>query len=96
MLALRHPVREHRMMAIQLLGDMKSQAAVPAFRSIIRAGDDFYAIRQIIVALSKIGNDECLDIIRSLKDHESRLVSRFARQMLKSFHTVSRRSPSRD
>src|SRR5208283_1840464 len=52
--ALDHPIRETRMMAIQLLGELKSTAALPAFRSILRAEDDVYIIREIARSLAAL------------------------------------------
>jgi hypothetical protein len=38
-LALKHPIRENRMVAIQILGELKSQAAIAPFESILREED---------------------------------------------------------
>lgn len=75
---LRHPVRENRMMAIRLLGEMRSKAALSSFAAMLETEEDFYVIRVIIVALEKIGNEESRDMIRRLKTHTSRLVRKAA------------------
>jgi hypothetical protein len=73
-LALQHPVKENRMLAIQLLGDLHSKSAIPVFRSILREGDDFYVIREIVRSLHKIGGSESDDLLRTIRKHKSRLV----------------------
>jgi hypothetical protein len=72
--ALEHPIRENRMLAIQLLGDLRSRLAVPAFGAILREEDDFYVIREIARALSRIGTAESRELLRSLGQHRSALV----------------------
>lgn len=79
---LRHPIRENEMMAIQLLGELQSEEAVPVFASILETEKDFYVIREIILSLDKIGNTESKNLILNLKTHKSRLVRRVAAQML--------------
>ena len=81
--ALDHPIRETRMMAIQLLGELKSTAALPAFRSILRAEDDVYIIREIARSLACIGNDESRALLANLKNHRASLVSRLADELLR-------------
>jgi hypothetical protein len=57
-LALRHPVRENRILAIQLLGDIRSKSAISAFGYILHEENDFYVIREIIHSLRKIAGVE--------------------------------------
>lgn len=40
-LSAKHPIRENRMIAIQLLGKLRSQAAPPVFESILASERDF-------------------------------------------------------
>lgn len=79
--ALKHPVRENRMMAIQLLGEIESKSAVAAFASILESESDFYVIREIINSLKKIASAESLDLIRKQHNHPSRLVRKLAREI---------------
>ena len=81
--ALDHPIRETRMMAIELLGELKSTAALPAFRTILRAEDDVYIIREIARSLACIGNDESRALLANLKNHRASLVSRLADKLLR-------------
>lgn len=80
--ALHHPIRENRMMAAQVLGEMKSIDAISAFKEIIETSDDYYLIREILLALKKIGSPESKDIISQLRAHKSSLVSRAAKNLL--------------
>lgn len=73
-LSLRHPLRENRMMAIRLLGDLKSEKAVAALECILESEQDFYVLRESIHALAGIGSAESMRIIRGLRNHPSRLV----------------------
>lgn len=73
-LALRHPVKEDRMMAILILGDRGSGTAVPVFRCMLDGEEDIYIVHEIIRALLKIGTDECYDVLQGLGNHPSRLV----------------------
>jgi len=72
--ALRHPIRENRMMAIQLLGDLKCRAAIPAFISILDSESDFYVVREVIRSLEKNDDDESRTVMNRLKSHQSKLV----------------------
>lgn len=49
-LALRHPIRENRLIAIQILGDLKCEQALGAFREILREEDHFYVLRDVLQA----------------------------------------------
>ena len=72
--ALLHPVRENRMMAIQVLGALRSRLALPMFASILETEKDFYVIREILIALHKIGAAESKKMILQLKTHQSALI----------------------
>ncbi|MBN1366031.1 MAG: hypothetical protein JW976_14585 [Syntrophaceae bacterium] len=79
--ALYHPVRENRMMAAQVLGDIKSKDAVPVFKKIIETQDDYYFIKEILLALKKIGGTESRNMILHLKTHKSNLIRRAAKDL---------------
>ncbi len=80
--ALSHPVRENRMMASQVLGDIKSKNAIPVFKEIVETSDDYYLIKEILLALKKIGGSESKNVISHLQTHKSNLVSRAAKNLL--------------
>ena len=66
------------MMAIQLLGELRSTSALPDFASILQEEDDFYVIREIAQALGRIGTRESRGMLRDLEHHSSSLVRRLA------------------
>jgi len=73
-LALRHPIRENRMLAIQLLGDLRSNSAVPVFSSIIQEENNFYVIREIVRSLRRIGGEKSKELLSALSKDRSKLV----------------------
>jgi HEAT repeat protein len=83
-LALRHPLRENRLMAIRLLGELKSQMALALFESMLKTEEDFFVVREVIYSLTKIGNENERNrqIIQALRDHPSRLVRILAEEVL--------------
>ena len=80
--ALRYPVRENRMMAIQSLGEMYSRVALPYFAAILETEEDFFVIREILYSLEKIGNTESRNIIRRLMTHKSKMVRETAKRLI--------------
>lgn len=78
--ALKHPIRENRMMAIQILGERRSYGAVSRLAAILETESDVYVIREIMHALSQIGNESSRDLIEQLKTHPSKLVREKAAQ----------------
>jgi HEAT repeat protein len=75
-LALNHPIRESCMMAIRLLGDLKSNRAVATFEAMLETEEDFYLVREIVWSLQKIGTARSREIIQRLRYHPSGLVRR--------------------
>lgn len=73
-LALKHPIRENRRLAIQLLGDLRSMKAITVFESILQHETDFYVIREIVRSLRKIGGKDSEQLLSSLSEHSSSLV----------------------
>lgn len=73
-LTLSHALRENRMMAIRLLGDLGSDRAVAAFEAMLETEEDFYIVREIIWSLQKIGTARRREIIQRLRYHPSSLV----------------------
>jgi HEAT repeat protein len=82
-LALHHPVRENRMMAIRILGDLASQAAVPALGDLLECEKDYYVIREIIGSLFKIGGPEAIQRIERLQGHHSEMVRKLVKMVLR-------------
>lgn len=76
LLTLHHPLPEHQMIAIQLLGLGKYGRAVPVFAEMIAAGQDVYVLREIAVALSQMDTADSRRVLERLRDHPSPVVRR--------------------
>jgi hypothetical protein len=79
-LALRHPLPENQLMAVRLLGDLRSTRAVEYFQEMLAADANFYLVREIVRSLRRIGTGEAEAIIMGLRGHPSRLVRKMAHQ----------------
>jgi hypothetical protein len=77
-LALRHPLPENQLMAVRLLGDLRSTRAVSFFQEMLAGDTDFYLVREIVRSLRRIGTGEAAAIIVRLRAHPSRLVRKMA------------------
>jgi len=74
LLTLHHPLMEHRMMAIQILGQRRYKRAVPLFAEMIAASQDVYTLREIVYALSRMKTNDSDLLIAKLRDHPSPVV----------------------
>jgi hypothetical protein len=74
LLTLRHPLQEHRIMAIRILGQKRYERAVPAFEEMITAGQDVYTLREIVVALSQIDTRDSRRLMAKLSEHPTPVV----------------------
>jgi HEAT repeat protein len=83
-LALRHPIRDHRMMAAEALGRLRASEAVPELVRALDRETDFYFLREILRALAAISTTESLAAIQGATQHDSRLVARAAREQLET------------
>lgn len=82
LLALNHPVRDHRMMAIETLGRLKSRRAIPALGRLLDTERDYYTVREALSALARIGTPASMALVRRATQHPSPLVRRVARDLL--------------
>jgi HEAT repeat protein len=80
--ALHHPLRENRMIAIQVLGELQSRSVLPLFASLLKTEEDFFVIREIMIALKKIGGPKSEEMLHRLEAHPSRLVKNEAKRLL--------------
>ena len=79
-LALRHPIREHRMIAIHLLGRRKYAPAVSVFTELLKSEQDYYVIREMADAARKIASTESAGFLAALAKHPSRIVRELIRE----------------
>jgi hypothetical protein len=65
---------EHRIDAIQILGQRRYERAVPEFEKMMSAGQDVYTLREIVYALSLMNTNDSRRLMAKLRDHPSPLV----------------------
>jgi HEAT repeat protein len=71
------------MMAIQVLGDIRSAAAVEPLKRILSAEDDYFVLRAVLTSLARIDSEESRAAVAgAAADHPSRLVQQFAARLL--------------
>jgi HEAT repeat protein len=90
--ALGHPIRENRMMAAEILGGRRSRMAVAYFAGILKTETDYYMIREIILALKNIDDEESRKIINDLLKHQSPLVVNLINELDKKTNSPSKTS----
>jgi len=83
-LALRHSVTEYRIVAARILGRHGAAIALPEFKRIVEADNDYYLLREILYALLNIHDPMSLEIMRAAAHHPSRLVAQLAQELLTS------------
>jgi HEAT repeat protein len=83
-LALGHPIRENHIMAIQLLGELRSQQALGHFEKILSGESDLFVIREVLRALAKLDCPRSRAILSSATRHPSKLVRKLAHALLRS------------
>jgi predicted amidophosphoribosyltransferase len=78
---LKHPIRETRMLAIKLLGEMRSRRAVSALRDLLVDERDPDVVALIALTAARIGGVEARELISGLKCHSSALVREVAERL---------------
>jgi DNA-directed RNA polymerase subunit RPC12/RpoP len=85
--ALHHSVPERRIMAAQILGIRECIQALPEFGRIIASDEtNYFFLRAILLATSKIVHPEREAILLKATRHPSQLVSRLAKELLQGLH----------
>ena len=89
--AIWHPVAERRLMAIRILGEMRSQKALPDFDMMIRNEtlQEYFLLSELLNAVGKIGGPYSLEILKAATTHPSLLVRRMAQEILRSAANLS-------
>jgi HEAT repeat protein len=80
-LATHHPVREHQMMAIHVLGQRGSRDALSRFAEILETSGDPYLCLEVLRALAGYRAADALPLIEDAMRHPSRLVRRLAAEL---------------
>lgn len=83
LLALAHPTRETRMLAIQQLGEIGSSLALVAFRDILVTEEDPQVVVAIAIATARIGGGEACELLSGLRHHKSAPVRSVAERLWK-------------
>jgi HEAT repeat protein len=80
--ALRHPVPETRLLAVQILGELRSDRAVPEFARILTEERDPYLLRGVLRAQALISSEESRRLIRKAAGHPFHTVRDLARSLV--------------
>lgn len=80
--ALSHPIRENRLMAIEALGRLQDSKAVPHLAALLKQDEDYYVLREALLALSRIDTEDAWALIQGAAAHESTLVSHYAERLV--------------
>jgi len=85
--ALAHPVRESRLLAIRLLGQIQSRAALPHFKQLLWSETDVYILQEVLLALERLATDESRTLLAdAAARHPLPLVRHWAQQLLAKPH----------
>lgn len=82
---MEHPAPEMRLLAIQLLGWLGSQAALPGLEKLLGTEKkDIYALREMLEALSKIKGSRSSKILQKATQHPFPIIHRMAERLLEN------------
>ncbi len=81
--ALKHPVRENRLLAIRLLGRLRTAAALPHFERLLETEEDVYVLLEVLQALCLMETPESQKLLaKTAIWHKAELVRRQAQRLL--------------
>jgi HEAT repeat protein len=84
LLALRHPILDNRMMAVQTLGNLGSRRALGEFeRMLADPSSDVYLWIAILQAAAKIADPRSRQILQQASSHPSTTVRHAAQELLR-------------
>jgi HEAT repeat protein len=69
------------MVAIQALGNPQHRKALPNLAKLLHEAEDYYTIRETLLALSRLDMPESRVLIEQAAEHPSRLVRNFAKAL---------------
>jgi len=81
-LALRHPVSENRILAVRFLGELKSHQALPEFERMLSEEKEYYVLREVVFALTRIRGPQARKLLKAALDHPYYLISLLAKHYL--------------
>ncbi len=81
--ALEHPIPEQRRLAIQILGKLGSQAAIPGLEIILQTEvNDIFVLREAVIALDKIPGQRSREALKRATRHPYPIVRELAISLL--------------
>jgi HEAT repeat protein len=69
LVALRQPIPENRRLAIQILGELRSERVLPEFRKILEIEEDVFVVSEVVRALAAIGSERSLTLLAKAAQH---------------------------
>jgi len=84
LLALHHPVSENRIIAARFLGELGSRAALPEFERMLQEEKEYYVLREVVFALTRIHDPQSRKLLIVALDHPQYLISILAKRYLAS------------
>jgi HEAT repeat protein len=88
--ALHHPIADHQMIAIRTLGELGSEAALPAFTALLASDSDIYICREVVRALARIGTPDSRRVLERAAHHAATPVAHLAQELLAGDRTTIR------
>jgi len=82
LLALHHPIRESRTLAIHILGKLRSEKALEEFEKQLVENDDIFDLYEIMMALTNYACNVKVPWFMTMIAHPSPPVGRLARRLL--------------
>lgn len=85
MRTLEHPAPEMRLLAIRLLGELGSQAALPGLEKLLDTETkDIYALRETLEALNKIQETRSRELLQKATRHPFPIIRQLAERLLEN------------
>ena len=82
LLALRHPTRQRQLLAIQLLGQIRNEEALPEYKRLLQEMDDYLLLREVLLALDNLPDAHRKPLLQEAMHHRAHRVGELARRLL--------------
>ena len=92
LLALHHPLRQKRAVAVRILGRLRSEKALALFEKQLIESDDVFDLCEAMTALTNYDRDVKVPWFRTMIAHPSPVVSRLGRRLLIEEESAQRNS----
>lgn len=81
---------ENRRMAIEVLGNLRSNRAIPIFKGLLESEEDIYVLLDVLKALAAINTDEARVLLQNASHHSFSPVRRLASELAQTTPANSR------